>query len=81
MLKLSDITSKLHLDSIFQVAQGRHTFFAAFFAVTAFVLAWYGKLTNSYAATITALQGMILAHSVKEDYFAAKDKGGDGDGK
>lgn len=66
----------------FQVAQGRHTFFAAFFAVTAFILAWAGKLTDSYAAVITALQAMILAHSVKEDYFAAKDgKGGDGDGK
>lgn len=56
-----------HLGTITKYFQGRHTFFACFFAVTAFILALLGKLTDSYAAVITSLQAFVLIHSAKED--------------
>jgi len=60
--------------NIFKFAQGRHTFFALFFATTAFILALMGKLTGAYACTITAIQAFVLGHSMKQDHF---DKDGD----
>lgn len=81
MSKIKDIISQIHTGQIFNVFQGRHTAFAVWFAVTAFALAWEGKLTDSYAATITALQALILAHSVKEDYFLRQRGGDNSDGK
>ena len=47
---------------------GRTTFFAVFFAASATVLAWFGKLTSAYAEVITALQALVLAHSLGQDY-------------
>lgn len=58
---------KFHLGSITKYFMGRSTFFAVFFALTAFILALLGKLTDSYAAVITALQAFVLLHSAKED--------------
>jgi hypothetical protein len=49
--------------------QGRSTVFAIFFAISATVLAAFGKLTDSYVHVIFAIQGYVLGHSIKEDYF------------
>lgn len=72
--KLLELFSKFQTESVFGFLQGRHTAFAIFFAVTAFWLAAHGKLTDSYAVTITAIQAFVLAHSVKEDYFSKDGK-------
>ena len=53
--------------AFFNIFTGRSTFFALFFAVTGFILAWYGRLTGHYVELIAALQGYVLFHSVKED--------------
>lgn len=51
---------------IFAVAQGRHTFFALFFAGTGFYLACHKLLTDPYVNLIIAIQGYVLIHSGKE---------------
>lgn len=58
------------LTPIYNFIGGRHTTFAIFFAITAFILALKGKLTADYVGVITALQALVLAHSAKEDYFS-----------
>jgi hypothetical protein len=57
---------------LFNFFSGRHTAFAIFFAITGTVLAFIGKLTDSYVALITAIQALILAHSAKEDWHEQK---------
>lgn len=52
--------------------QGRSTAFATFFTGFGSLLAWYGKLTPTYVALITAIQGYVVLHSVKEDIFPQK---------
>jgi hypothetical protein len=57
---------------IFTWANGRSTAFAAFFTCFGSLLAWFNKLTPTYIALVTAIQGYVVLHSVKEDYFAKK---------
>ena len=33
------------------------------------VTAWYGKLDANLVALLLGLQGMILAHSIKDDHY------------
>jgi len=57
---------------ILQITRGRTTaFFIAFF-VSGHVMAALGKLTTTYIAFMGTLGGLVLAHSAKEDYVAAK---------
>lgn len=60
-------------------AQGRHTLFAGVELILGTFLAWFHRLDMSYVALCTAIQGLVLAHSLKEDYFNIKN-GGDKDG-
>jgi hypothetical protein len=53
-------------------AQGRHTAFAAYFAIVGSVFQWFHHLDSNYIALIAAVQGLVLAHSAKEDYFESK---------
>lgn len=46
----------------------RSTCFAAFFAVTAFVLAWERKLTIEYVSAITAIHAFVVARAIGDDY-------------
>jgi hypothetical protein len=57
---------------IFTWANGRSTAFAAFFTGFGSLLAWFNKLTPTYIALVTAIQGYVVLHSVKEDYFSKK---------
>jgi len=51
---------------------GRHILAAIWFALTGLVLSWFHRLDSNYVALVVALQGYILVHSTKEDYFASK---------
>jgi hypothetical protein len=55
-------------------SQGRSTLFASFFALAGTTLAWYNRLTPTYVALVTAIQGYVVVHSIKEDYFKKDDK-------
>ena len=59
---------------LFTWVNGRSTAFAAFFTGFGSLLAWYNKLTPAYVALVTAVQGYVVLHSVKEDYFSKKDE-------
>lgn len=63
----SKVTGAFH--AITTAFQGRSTLFAVFFALTAFLLAMLGKLTDQYVHCMFAIQGYVLGHSIKEDYF------------
>ena len=66
---------------IIKWCNGRHTVFALYFAFMGTALAWFHKLDANFIALITAIQGLVFAHSVKEDYFSSKDASKDQDGK
>lgn len=55
------------MNRVYSFFGGTSRFFAFFFAVSGTALAFRGKLTGDYVAMITALQALIVAHSVKED--------------
>lgn len=59
-------------------ANGRHTLFAVVELILGTILAWFHHLDMSYVALCGTIQSLVLAHSVKEDYFEKKN-GGDGD--
>ena len=54
--------------AIFRVFQGRSTTFATVFTVCGIILAFLGKLTANYAMLVTAIQGLVVVGSVKEDW-------------
>jgi len=55
---------------ILKFTQGRATaFFMAFF-VAGHLMAWFGKLTTVYVAYMGTLGGLVLGHSIKEDWAA-----------
>jgi hypothetical protein len=57
---------------ILEITHGRTTaFFIAFF-LAGTVLAFLGKLTAVYVAFMGTLGGLVLGHSVKEDFMAAR---------
>jgi hypothetical protein len=62
------------IKKILEWSQGRSTLFAAFFSVSGTTLAWFNKLTPAYVSLVLAIQGYVVLHSVKEDYFEKKDQ-------
>lgn len=60
--------------SFFSFFQGRATTFAILFTVCGLILAFQGKLDFNYAAFVTAIQGLVFAHSCKEDWFAKQNQ-------
>ena len=60
------------IKKILEWSQGRSTLFAAFFTGFGSALAWYNKLTPTYIALVTAVQGYVVLHSFKEDHFDEK---------
>ena len=53
--------------------QGRHTMFVVGALTIGTTLSWFGKLDGNLVTLILGLQGMVLAHSVKESYLDKKD--------
>lgn len=60
-------------------AQGRHTLFAIYFALTGTVLQVFHRLDGNFIALITAVQGFVFAHSYAENKFGITN-GGDTEG-
>ena len=54
--------------AIFNFFQGRATLFAIVFTVCGIILAFRGKLDYNYSALVVAIQGLVFAHSCKEDW-------------
>lgn len=69
------------LQKFFNWAQGRHTGFAVFFALSGTTLQWFHKLDLTYIAFIGAIQTFVFAHSAKEDYFKKDGSDVSGDTK
>lgn len=49
--------------------RGRHTLFLVACMSIGVVMAWFHRLDGNLVTLLLGLQGMVLAHSVKEDYF------------
>jgi len=58
--------------SLFNFFQGRATAFAILFSIVGIRLAFMGKLDANFALFVTAIQGLIFAHSCKEDWHEQK---------
>jgi len=54
-------------------AQGRHTLFAAYFALVGTGLQVSHRLDGNFIALIAAVQAFVFAHSVQENHFEKKD--------
>lgn len=54
---------------MFEYLKGRHTAFAAFFAVIGVILQWFHRLDATFVAYMTSLMGMVLGHSMQENHF------------
>lgn len=55
------------IGTFFAFFQGRATAFAIVFTAAGIILAFKGKLTGDFVALVTAIQGLVFAHSIKED--------------
>jgi hypothetical protein len=55
------------MGKVFWFFSGRHTFFAIAILTLGTILAFMGKLTSQYVALMSVVQGLVLAHSWKED--------------
>jgi hypothetical protein len=64
----SDVRQAGFTAAFFNFFQGRATTFAIAFSVVGIWLAVHGKLDANYALFVTAIQGLIFAHSCKEDW-------------
>ena len=64
-----------NMTSLYNWFGGTCRFFAAVFVAAGIALAFKGKLTADYVALVTAVQTLIVAHSVKEDYFGSNSNG------
>ena len=53
--------------------QGRHTLFLIACMSIGTILSIFHRLDANLVTLLLGLQGMVLAHSVKEDYFKGKD--------
>ena len=60
------------IGQMFTVFQGRSTFFAILFATIGIILAFKGKLDANYSLMVAAIQGMVVAGSIKESYVLIK---------
>jgi len=60
------------VNRVLQLTHGRTTaFFVAFF-IAGHAMALTGKLTHEYVLYMIGLGGLVLGHSFKEDWAAAK---------
>lgn len=67
-----DVQTSGIVAAFFNFFQGRATAFAIAFTICGIVLAFRGKLDANYALFVTAIQGLVFAHSCKEDWHQQK---------
>lgn len=63
----------MNLDSIAKLFHGRHTMFVSVCVIVGVAMAWFHRLDANLVALLLGLQSLILAHSVKDDYFKNDD--------
>jgi hypothetical protein len=56
------------LQKLFKFTQGKHTAFAVAFFAAGNVFHYLGKLDQTYVLFMTSLLGLVLGHSIKDDY-------------
>lgn len=61
------------MTKIYNFFGGRSTFFAFAFLSFGIALAFLGKLSTQYVGLASGVQLLVVAHSIKEDHFAAPD--------
>ena len=70
---VQSVTTGGVVSALFGIFQGRCTFAAICFSVTG-VYGWlHGKDLTSYALFVTAIQGLLVLHSWKEDIKEQRD--------
>lgn len=62
----------MNISPVFNFLCGRATTFAIVFTVAGIALAYKGHLDANYVALVTAVQGLVFAHSWKEDVMESK---------
>lgn len=67
LAKIKSLLGRADLHILWAKLGGRSFVIVSFLSVTGFILAWYDKLTDSYAALATALSGFHIYRAVKED--------------
>jgi hypothetical protein len=67
------VTKAGAISPIFNMFQGRCTFFAIAFSVVGIVGWLKGRDLTSYALFVTAIQGLLVLHSWKEDIAEQND--------
>jgi hypothetical protein len=79
--RLHDLKQRIHAAApygvvpvFFNFFQGRATTFAILFTIVGIVGWLKGRDLTSYALFVTAIQGLIFCHSVKEDWFSSKNQ-------
>jgi len=59
---------KADVQPVYAKLGGRSWLLIVFFAISAFILEWHGKLTADFAAVITALSGVHAGRAIMQDY-------------
>ena len=67
LAKIKSLLGRVDLHVLWAKLGGRTFVIVGFLAVTGFILAWYNKLTDSYAALAASLSGFHAWRSIKED--------------
>lgn len=62
------------IGAAFGFLQGRCTAAAIVFTTAGIILAFKGKLTADYVALVGAIQALIVAHSMGQDYHERKSQ-------
>jgi hypothetical protein len=55
---------------------GRHTLFVVSCMTIGIVMSWFHRLYANLVSLLLGLQGLILAHSIKEDHYSGPITGG-----
>lgn len=62
--------------SVYDVFGGLSEFYAFVFMCAGITLAFIGKLDGNFAAMITAVQGLLIAHDALDDYHSRNKREG-----
>lgn len=62
----------MSIASVFNFFCGRATTFAIIFATVGIIQTFRGHLDGTFIAFVTTIQGLVFAHSWKEDFMEAK---------
>jgi hypothetical protein len=73
------VVANAKLLPLYDVFGGLSEFYAFIFMTAGITLAFLGKLTADFAAMITAVQGLLIAHDALDDFHSRKMREGNGE--